>query len=767
MQNQVINLNLIPGGTPPVVNASQYDEGRTFRFYLWDGQLEYTIPNNANVKINGIKPDMHGFSYLPSDGVIEIDAGRHSVTVTTSQQMTCVYGSVTCEIVIVENDHDIGSANFVMEVELAPINDDTIVSDTELPAIITEAEEQAERAEAAADSIADVAEFIRLHQQDIENAGTYAANAHQSEINAGNSATSAAGSATSASASATNAATSATSAGNSASAAATSETNAANSATTASNAASTATQKASDAATSASGAADSATAAGNSATAAASSATDAATSATSAGTSATNAANSATSAGNSATSAAGSATTAGNHAEDSEAWAVGERSGVPVSSGDETWHNNAKYWAEAAAGAAGGGVSSFNGRSGIVTPQTGDYGIAQISATGTQGQLIGFTANNTLGAVDAPNTGHQILDSTGTAVADKSKLQFNNCNVANSGDKTVVTPTVGGVSAEDVIPVQTTPEIPIVNSFNGRNGAVSPQSGDYTAAMVGALPTQTGTAGQLLGFTADNVVGAVNAPATGVTTFNGRTGAVSPQNGDYNAAMVGALPTQTGTAGQVLGFTANNTVGAKDPTSLYTGAQGKVLGFTSANTVGAMDAPAPTYTGSQGQVLGFTANNTVGAMDVPAQYIEPFTSNDTTLPSPPSSSTDPYGTIVSQCQVIIPSATPYSAGGDGLYAINIMGQAITRTSSSYEYIEVKLVGSDGTTEQTIYQTSSAYPAMSALTVSSVETRMRASLLLYLKEGTKLKIYHTASPATSGGISMGSPYLGYSCCKLEF
>ena len=33
-----------------------------------------------------------------------------------------------------------------------------------------------------------------------------------------------------------------------------------------------------------------------------------------------------------------------------EAWAVGERHGVPVSSTDQTYHNNAKYYAENFAG---------------------------------------------------------------------------------------------------------------------------------------------------------------------------------------------------------------------------------------------------------------------------------------------------------------------------------------------------------------------------------------------------------------------------------
>lgn len=41
-------------------------------------------------------------------------------------------------------------------------------------------------------------------------------------------------------------------------------------------------------------------------------------------------------------------TNAENSASDSEAWAVGERGGVPVTSGDDTYENNSKYYAEQA-----------------------------------------------------------------------------------------------------------------------------------------------------------------------------------------------------------------------------------------------------------------------------------------------------------------------------------------------------------------------------------------------------------------------------------
>ncbi len=39
-------------------------------------------------------------------------------------------------------------------------------------------------------------------------------------------------------------------------------------------------------------------------------------------------------------------------AKNAEAWAVGQRNGVDVTSGDQTYHNNAKYYAQQAAGDA-------------------------------------------------------------------------------------------------------------------------------------------------------------------------------------------------------------------------------------------------------------------------------------------------------------------------------------------------------------------------------------------------------------------------------
>lgn len=76
-----------------------------------------------------------------------------------------------------------------------------------------------------------------------------------------------------------------------------------------------------------------------------------------------------------ASSAALAAETATEGGEKAESWAVGGTGSRP---GEDT--NNAKYWSDVAQGAAGGGVSTFNGRNGAVVPQAGDYTAAMVGA---------------------------------------------------------------------------------------------------------------------------------------------------------------------------------------------------------------------------------------------------------------------------------------------------------------------------------------------------------------------------------------------------
>lgn len=78
----------------------------------------------------------------------------------------------------------------------------------------------------------------------------------------------------------------------------------------------------------------------------------------------------------------------------SEGYANGEQNGVPVTSESPYYHNNAKYWEEQAQSIVGSKVDSFNGRTGVVTSQSGDYTQDQIGLpTGTTAGQIPIVRN--------------------------------------------------------------------------------------------------------------------------------------------------------------------------------------------------------------------------------------------------------------------------------------------------------------------------------------------------------------------------------------
>lgn len=132
-----------------------------------------------------------------------------------------------------------------------------------------------------------------------------------------------------------------------------------------------------------------------------------------AATSASNASTSETNAGLSESAASGYANAADDSAEDSEAWAVGTRDGVDVPSTDPAYHNNAKYWADVAAGGVSG-VSSFNGRSGNVVPASGDYAANIIEYVNT---TSGLDATDVQDAIDELDSDLGTLDSSLATVA--------------------------------------------------------------------------------------------------------------------------------------------------------------------------------------------------------------------------------------------------------------------------------------------------------------------------------------------------------------
>ena len=150
MVEQTYRVDMIPNGVPLVVHVSQYDtEARTLIFELYKGDVAYEVPAGAVASIAGTKPDKTAFIYPMSiDGNV--------VSIDLQQQMAIVAGDVLTEIQITNSSGKIGSANFVIRVERGPIDEDSVISETDLPIfeqLVSDAQTAADTASAAATSV--------------------------------------------------------------------------------------------------------------------------------------------------------------------------------------------------------------------------------------------------------------------------------------------------------------------------------------------------------------------------------------------------------------------------------------------------------------------------------------------------------------------------------------------------------------------------------------------------------------------------------------
>lgn len=222
---QQTNLQYAPDGVSPVIHVSQFDSGRQFRFKIYDGSTPFSMPSGTTARIDGIKPDGHGFSYTD-----KVSISGNTATITTTEQMTVIAGTVKCELRFLKGYDNIGTVNFYMVVEESPINGDTDISETEIPAIVEVATANRLEAEAWARGTKDGVPVDSSAEQYHNNSKHYSEQSAQSESNAANSEANASLSAASALASASNAHDSELAAAASADDAATSEDNAATSA---------------------------------------------------------------------------------------------------------------------------------------------------------------------------------------------------------------------------------------------------------------------------------------------------------------------------------------------------------------------------------------------------------------------------------------------------------------------------------------------------------------------------------------------------------
>lgn len=147
---QTITLDLNPSFTHmQTVYCSQYDDNiRQIVVNMKDGGSDVDV-SSYTIYIEGTKPDKKGFSYpLTEIGSVS----THTITFYIQLQMCAVPGMTRVEVVLKSGTDRIGSANFMLAVERAGLQDDTDVSDSELAPYIAGA---AQQAQAAANNAAD------------------------------------------------------------------------------------------------------------------------------------------------------------------------------------------------------------------------------------------------------------------------------------------------------------------------------------------------------------------------------------------------------------------------------------------------------------------------------------------------------------------------------------------------------------------------------------------------------------------------------------
>ena len=142
MLTQTYDLNLSPGGVPLHIDVSQYDAAsRTLVFNLFSADGVVSFPSGTAAEIRGTKPDGNGFSY-------EATFSGNTVTVTLTEQMAAVAGKVNCEIVLYKGTpatteepasqdyQQLATANFILRVERAALDKDTLPSTSEIRQLV-------------------------------------------------------------------------------------------------------------------------------------------------------------------------------------------------------------------------------------------------------------------------------------------------------------------------------------------------------------------------------------------------------------------------------------------------------------------------------------------------------------------------------------------------------------------------------------------------------------------------------------------------------
>ena len=160
-----IRINIDP--SRPLLTPIQFSQGDhgegIIIFDVYNLNDPLVIPEGGQATITGLKPDGNAFVYeaksVSTDGSIVFDL---------TNQMTAVSGIVKCELRIMSGNDNLGTPNFFLLIEEGPANDDTSLSESDLP-LMEEAIEASIIAKKAEASVADAITEAQYTLLSLEN----------------------------------------------------------------------------------------------------------------------------------------------------------------------------------------------------------------------------------------------------------------------------------------------------------------------------------------------------------------------------------------------------------------------------------------------------------------------------------------------------------------------------------------------------------------------------------------------------------------------
>lgn len=119
--NKTFSVNVTPGAMPPIVHVSEYDVGRAYTVSILDEQGNtFTIPTGTTASIEGTLNGSVGFTQSAT-------VSNNQVSFTLSESMTAYSGKAWCKIKLTLNSEPIQTCAFVLAVDRAGVEADTII----------------------------------------------------------------------------------------------------------------------------------------------------------------------------------------------------------------------------------------------------------------------------------------------------------------------------------------------------------------------------------------------------------------------------------------------------------------------------------------------------------------------------------------------------------------------------------------------------------------------------------------------------------------